>query len=211
MSAVNRIADPEEMALIADAAQGDLQAFNQLVLRYQDMAYHHAFALMGDPAAAEDVTQESFIKAFQGIHSFRGSSLRGWVLKIVTNTAYDSLRRSGLHPTQPLFPEDDDGEEIESPAWLRDPQASVQAAVERRELVKALNQVLAELPDAYRKVLTLIDVYELDYSEAAQALGIPLGTVKSRLARARLQMQEKLKDTLYLAGQVPGPQAGLAS
>lgn len=211
MSAVNRIADPEEMALIADAAQGDLQAFNQLVLRYQDMAYHHAFALMGDPAAAEDVTQESFIKAFQAIHSFRGGSLRGWLLKIVTNTAYDSLRRSSFHPTQPLFPEDDDGEEIESPAWLRDPQASVQAAVERRELVKALNQVLAELPEAYRKVLTLVDVYELDYSEAAQALGIPLGTVKSRLARARLQMQEKLKDTLYLAGQVPGPQAGLAS
>ena len=178
---------------IGQASDGDLDAFNQLVLAYQDMAYRHAYALLGDPALAEDATQESFIKAFQAIGRFRGGSFRGWLLKIVTNSAYDLIRRDRKHPAQPLYPEDDNGEEVESAAWLADPAASVQEAVEQKDLTRDLNFLLNKLPAVYRDVLLLIDVQELDYTEAAQALNVPIGTVKSRLARARLQMQKKLK------------------
>ena len=179
--------------LIERAATGDLEAFNQLVLRYQNLAYSHAYAMLGNPAQAGDATQESFIKAFQAINTFRGVSFRAWLLKIVTNSAYDVLRRSHRHPTQPLLPEDETGEEVESAAWLVDPSADVQEVVEQHELSKQIYQAMGELPEAFRSVLTLIDVNEMDYTEAAQALNIPLGTVKSRLARARLQMQQKLQ------------------
>ena len=178
---------------IEQALRGDLDAFNQLVLRYQDLAYNHAFVLLNDPARAEDATQESFLKAFESMHNFRGVSFRGWLLRIVTNTAYDMLRRSGRHPAQPLFPEDENGEEMDSAAWLADPNASVQAAVEQNELHIDIQNALNTLPEAFRSVITLVDMQDFDYAEAAQALNVPIGTVKSRLARARLQMQEKLK------------------
>lgn len=190
-------------ALIRQAMTGSLEAFNELVLLHQDMAYNLAYSLLGDPALAEDAAQESFVKAFQSMKSFRGSSFRGWLLKIVTNTAYDVLRRAGRHPIQPLLPVDENGEENESPAWMADPAADVQAIVEQRELSKQIYTVLNEMPESFRSVVTLIDLHEVDYTEAAQALGIPLGTVKSRLARARLQMQQRLKESM-------GPGRGFA-
>lgn len=196
MELKDQFKDMEEI-WVRQAMQGDLEAFNQMVLDHQDMAYHHALALLGDPASAEDAVQESFIKAFQNLGGFRGGSFRGWLLKIVTNSAYDMLRRSKRRPTQPLFPEGEDGDGIESPAWLADPNASVQETVERDEESKRLYQLLDELPEVYRSVLTLIDLYELDYLEAAETLMVPIGTIKSRLARARLQMQAKLRDNKY--------------
>lgn len=186
----------EEETLVDAAAKGDLDAFNQLVLVYQDTAYNHARALLRDPDLAADAVQEGFIKAFQGMHGFRGGSFRGWLLKIVTNSAYDIIRRFQRHPTQPLLPGDENGEEIESPAWLADPTASVQDAVEQNELSKNIYKLLDELPDVYRSVITLIDINELDYTEAALVLNVPLGTVKSRLVRARIQMKRKLQDQL---------------
>jgi RNA polymerase sigma-70 factor, ECF subfamily len=176
----------------SQAMNGDLDAFNQLVLRYQDLAYSHAYALLRDPDLAEDATQESFIKAFQAISGFRGGSFRSWLLKIVTNSAYDMLRRSRQHPSQPLYPEDENGEEIESPPWLMDPASSVEDNVAQKEISNEIYRYLDELPEAFRSVLTLIDIQELDYVEAAEALRIPVGTVKSRLARARLQLRERL-------------------
>jgi RNA polymerase sigma-70 factor (ECF subfamily) len=161
---------------------------------HQSMAYNHAVALIGDPHQAEDAVQESFIKAFQAMPSFRGGSLRSWLLRIVTNSIYDIMRRSRRHPTQSLFPADDEGEEIEAPSWLVDPNLSVQNTVEQNELSRHIYNALDELPDVYRSVLTLIDLHELDYVEAAQALKVPIGTVKSRLARARLQMRQKLEE-----------------
>jgi len=196
MNSKNRSGEFYEEALLTGAANGDLDAFNQLVLRYQNMAYNHAYALLGDSDSAQDAAQDGFLKAFQALPAFRGGSFRGWLLKIITNSAYDLLRRSQRHPTQSLFPEDKYGEEMESAAWLADPSASVQDAVEQKELSSDIYKILHELPDVYRSVITLIDINELDYAEAAQALRVPIGTVKSRLARARLQMQEKLKNRL---------------
>lgn len=183
----------DEETLVMAASNGDLDAFNQLVLTHQDLAYQHAYSLLGDQASAEDITQDSFIKAFQALNGFRGGSFRGWLLRIVTNSAYDILRRSQRRPTQPLFPEDDNGEELESAFWLADPNASVQEAMEHKELSEEIRALLEQLPEAYRNVLVLVDLYQFDYVEAAETLRIPVGTVKSRLARARLQMTERLK------------------
>ena len=181
----------EEM-LIITASKGDLDAFNELVLAYQNVAYYHAYALLRDPALAEDATQDSFIRAFQNIAGFRGGSFRAWILKIVTNAAYDMLRRSKRHPTQSLYPEEEYGDEIETPAWLADTTTSVQDTVEQSEFSRDLYRLIDELPAVYRTVLTLVDLHELDYAEVADALKIPLGTVKSRLARARYRISEKL-------------------
>ncbi len=209
MSFKNQLHSEDKETLTRLAATGDLEAFNELVLTYQDLAYHHAYALLGDPALAEDATQESFIKAFENMPNFHGGSFRGWLLRIVTNSAYDVLRRSHRHPMQPLFPRDDNDEEIESPAWLADPTSNVQDIIEQREFSKHIYQVLDEMPDLFRSVLTLIDVYELDYTEAAEVLRVPLGTVKSRLARARLAMQKKLKASMDSQGGHLPPKVSL--
>lgn len=156
----------KDEALVLAASKGDLEAFNQLVLSYQDLAYHHAYSLMGDSASAEDVAKESFVKAFRGLNGFRGGSFRSWLLRIVTNCAYDILRRSQQHPSQPLFPEDDNGEELESASWLADPSASVQDAVEKAELSEEIRELMEQLSESYRNVLTLVDLYQFDYSEA---------------------------------------------
>lgn len=175
------------------AAKGDLDAFNQLVLKHQSLAYRHALSMLSDGWLAEETVQESFLKAFQHMSGFRGGSFRAWLMRIVTNTAYDTLRASSKRPTQPLLPDDDDGEEMESSRWLADPNASVESAVEEDERAKFIYHTLSELQDIYRDVLTLVDLQDFDYEEAAQALNIPIGTIKSRLARARMQMKEKLK------------------
>src|SRR4030043_149192 len=96
------VAQSFEYGLVTNAVNGDLDAFNQLVLTYQDILYNHALNLLGDPHWAEDVTQESFLKAFRKLSDFRGGSFRAWMLKIATNTSYDLYRRKNRHPTQPL-------------------------------------------------------------------------------------------------------------
>ncbi len=193
MNTLERAKAIDEEILVRKAGSGDLEAVNELVLTYQDMAYNYAHIVLSDPTIAEDVTQESFIKAFQNLNGFRGGSFRSWLLKIVTNSAYDILRRSHRHPTQPLFPEGEDGEEIESPAWLADRSSSVQVIVEQKELSRRIDKALDELPEVFRSALTLVDVYELDYLEASRILNVPVGTIKSRVARARLFMQRKLQ------------------
>jgi RNA polymerase sigma-70 factor (ECF subfamily) len=192
MSVPNRLSYFDEMALVARSVQGDLDSFNQLVLAYQSLAYNHALSILGDRHQAEDVTQEGFIKAFRYIGHFRGGSFRGWLLRIVTNTAYDLLRRSKRQPTVPLFPEDEHGHEIESPLWLADPALSLEAIAEQDELMSYVRQMIDELPGVYRSVINLVDMYELEYKEVAKILKVPVGTVKSRLARGRLQIREKL-------------------
>ncbi len=177
---------------IESALNGDLDAFNQLILKHQDAAYHHALAMLNDEWRAEEVTQDGFLKAFQNIRGFRGGSFRAWLMRIVTNTAYDWLRQSARRPSQPLFPNDEHGEEVDTPYWIADPNTLVEDAVERNEDEEFLYRSLEELQDIYRDIITLIDIQGFDYLEAAQALNVPVGTVKSRLARARLQMKEKL-------------------
>jgi RNA polymerase sigma-70 factor (ECF subfamily) len=115
----------DEETLVTKASRGNLDAFNVLVLQYQNLAYYQSLSLLGDPALAEGATQDSFIRAFQGISRFHGGSFRAWIIKFVTNTAYDMLRRLKRHPAQFLFPLDQYGNEVDSARCLADPKTSV--------------------------------------------------------------------------------------
>ena len=191
----------DEPALIQAAKQGDLDAFNRLVLVYQDMLYNQAYRVIGEPATAEDATQDAFIAAFRKIKTFRGGSFKAWLLRIVTNACYDELRRRKRRPTTPLEPYNQDNEEIESPTWLSDTTESPEQAAIRSDMRAALHRCLGELSQDFRTIVILVDIQGLDYAEASNVIGKPLGTVKSRLARARFRMQNCLKQYWELLPQ----------
>ena len=195
----------DENAVITNARQGDLESFNQLVLAYQDVVYNQAYWILADRDAAEDAVQEAFISAFRNLQSFRGGSFRAWILRIVIHACYDELRRRKHRRLTPLYPVDEDEEEVESPYWMIDPSEPVEEMVERVDFGHTLQSWLDELPADFRAAVFLVDVQGLDYSEAADALAIPLGTLKSRLARARLYLRNRLNGA-------PGPpKAGAAA
>lgn len=184
----------DEMRLIASAKAGDLESFNMLVLSYQNLVYNVAFRILGDRFAADDAAQETFISAFRKLGSFRGDSFRGWLWRIVINVCRDQFRRNKRRPTVPLAPPDESGDEIESPWWISDPGDSPEERVERAELARTIQTCIEELPLEYRLVITLVDIQGMDYVEAAETLGVPLGTVKSRLARARARLSVRLTE-----------------
>jgi RNA polymerase sigma-70 factor (ECF subfamily) len=182
----------DEIALIQAARGGDIDSFNRLVLAYQDMVYSHAFRLVGEEESADDATQSTFISAYNHLNSFRGGSFKAWLLRIVTNACYDELRRRKRRPTIPLEPLDDAGEEVESAHWMVDPGDQPEDRVQRMELQRAIQHCLDNLPDDFRSTVVMVDVQGMDYSEASEAIGKPIGTIKSRLARARLRLRECL-------------------
>jgi len=183
----------DETGLISDAQKGDLDAFNSLILTYQDRVYNQAFRVLGDYQSADDATQEAFISAYKNLHSFRGGSFRAWLLRIVTNACYDELRRKKRRPTTPLEPVDEEGNEIESPHWIADSEEGPEDQMARIELANAIQACLDQLSEDFRVVVVLVDVQGFDYLEASEVIGKPLGTVKSRLARARNRMRECLQ------------------
>lgn len=183
----------DEAALIQAAVRGDLDSFNRLVLAYQDLVYNQAYRIIGEADAASDAAQEAFISAYRNLKAFRGGSFKAWLLRIVTNACYDELRRRQRRPTTPLEPTDADDEEIESPRWIIDASESPEDAAMRAELSGAIQGCLDGLPVDFREVVVLVDIQGMDYEEAAAAMGRPVGTVKSRLARARLRLRDCLQ------------------
>ena len=183
----------DEPALIRAAQRGDLDSFNRLALAYQDSLYNAAYRILGDSESAADAVQEAFLSAFRKLRSYRGGSFRAWLFRIVTNACYDELRRKKRRPSVPLEPLNDAGEEVETPFWLADDAPSPEAQAELAELDAAIQRCLDALPPDFRAVVVLIDIQGLDYKEAAAALKKALGTVKSRLARARKRLQECLQ------------------
>ena len=183
----------DETALISSAQQGDLDSFNTLVLAYQDMLFNTALRILGDDELAADATQDAFLSAFKGLNGFRGGSFKAWLLRTVTNTCYDELRRKKRRPTTPLEPDASDGEEMDSPRWLADPALTPEQSAEAVELEHAIQHCLDHLPVEFRTVVVMADLQGLDYTEVASAVRAPLGTIKSRLARARLRLRECLQ------------------
>ena len=183
----------DESALIIAAQDGDVDAFNRLVLAYQDLVYTQAYRMIGENAAAADTAQDAFISAYHHIRSFRGGSFKAWLLRIVTNACYDELRRRKRRPTVALEPVDESGEEIESPHWMEDPAETPEAHLDRAELNNAIQHCLEGLPAEFRAAVVLVDIQGMDYIEAATVIGKPLGTIKSRLARARLRLRDCLQ------------------
>lgn len=175
------------------AQRGDLDAFNRLVLAYQDLVFNLTYRILGESEPAEDAAQVAFISAYRNLGSYRGGSFKAWLLRIATNACYDELRRRQRRPTIPLEPVNEEDEEIESPAWIADTGESPEDSIERQELGQAIQHCLEDLPADFRSVVVLVDIQGLDYSEAAQAIHKPVGTVKSRLARARQRLRDCLR------------------
>lgn len=194
-SALVSLEPMDEPALIRDAQRGDVTAFNRLVLAYQSLAYNVAYRVLGEAEAAADATQDAFVSAYKHLDSYRGGSFRGWLMRIVTNACYDELRRRKRRPSVSL--EDlltgPDGTETESEAVLASTDESPEERAQRRELAGALERCLAGLPDDMRLAVVLCDVQGFDYAEIADATGVALGTVKSRLSRARSRLRDCLQ------------------
>jgi len=185
----------DEKALIANAQQGEIPAFNQLVLTYQSMVYNLAYRILGDADAAADASQDTFISAFRAIKKFRGGSFKAWLLRIATNTCYDQLRYKQRRPTSPL---EALLVETDSPSYFTDSTEGPEEYTLRQELGQVIQAGLNTLPSDQRVALVLSDVQGFSYQEIAEITRVSLGTVKSRLSRGRA----KLRDYLLEQGEL---------
>jgi RNA polymerase sigma-70 factor (ECF subfamily) len=192
----------DEPALIQQAKAGDLDAFNRLVLEYQSQVFNVAFRIMGDRQAADDMAQETFVSAFKGVKRFRGGSFRAWLLRILRNACYDEFRRRKRRPTTPLdsLAPQSDGPEPDSASVLEAKDEDPEQASVRSEQVRAIEECIQELPEEYRLASVLVDVQGYDYTEAAEVLDRPLGTIKSRVSRARARLRDCLRRRRELFG-----------
>ncbi len=180
-----------EQRALAAAAPGDTAAFNELVRLYQGSAYRTAFRVLGDREAAADATQEAFFSAFKNLHRFHGPSFRAWLLRIVTNACYDYLRARRRRPAQSLDALVSGGDAPEA-GWARARDESPEEFAERRELGRVIEKGIGLLPLEQRLTLILSDVEGCSYPEIAQITATNIGTVKSRLSRARALLREFL-------------------
>jgi RNA polymerase sigma-70 factor (ECF subfamily) len=181
-----------EMSDVIQAARlGDDFAFGQLVDHYRSAAHRVAEQIMRTEEAAADAVQEALIKAHRALPRFQDGNFRSWLLRIVTNTCYDHLRSQKRRAAVSLDdmteragfdPEAEDTQEGENPEWV----------VVQRESMEVLLKAIDELPPWHRTVVLVVDVHGYDYGEAADLLNLPLGTVKSRLSRARAALRSNL-------------------
>jgi RNA polymerase sigma-70 factor (ECF subfamily) len=169
-----------ELDLIAQAQQGDRQAFGELVRRHREGVINVVYRMCGDVNLAEDAAQEAFVRAWQHLPGYRPRSpFRNWVYRIATNVAVDALRRERETADVDALP-------------LASPDEGPEAAVEGKERGERVRQAVLALPPASRAVLVLREYEGLSYQGIADALGIPIGTVMSRLNYARNRLRESL-------------------
>ena len=177
--------------LLEQAKRGSEDAFAQLVLDNQNRVYSLALRLTGDREEAADLAQEAFVRAWQGLPGFQGeSSFATWLYRLTTNVCIDYLRRQkrreGVERPAPL--EDGEGTRIEPADWSQEPHRQL----EQRERSQALDRALDRLPEHHRRPLMLRELSGLSYREIGEALDLDLGTVKSRISRARLSLRKIL-------------------
>ena len=173
--------------LIQRAQGGDLAAFNDLVLTYQDVVYTVTYRIMGEPDGAADAAQDTFIAAYRKLATYRGGNFKSWLLRIATNTCYDALRYHKRRPAtafEDMVPDDHaDGPPIP------DPMGTPEDAAQNQELSDAIQDCITALKDDQRIALVMSDVEGYSYQEIADTTGVQLGTVKSRLSRARAALR----------------------
>lgn len=179
-----------EQHLIADARTGDLEAFNQIVDRYQGLVYRVCLRVLRDSGRAEDATQDTFIKAYSALDQYHGGSLKSWLMRIATNRCYDMLRTERRRPAASL-----DAEPVESePEWSMEPAAeNPDSYASRSQLSAYLERALAQLSDDQRTAVVLFDIHGYSYEEIAGIVDASLGTIKSRISRGRVRLREILR------------------
>lgn len=182
--------DRLDQRAVARAKAGDIDGFNELVERHQTAVFNVVLRTVRDPALAEDITQESFLRAWKAIGQFRGGSVRGWLMRIAINRSYDALRSRRRRPSDSL-----DALHYEPvPTWSSQAEAPEQpeSFSIRAELGQALERLLAELPEDQRTALLLLDGQGFAYREVAGIMGVATGTVKSRISRARATLRDEI-------------------
>jgi len=190
-----------DTALVQRAKANDRAAFNEIVLRYKDKVYNYVYRMVRNATDAEDLTQETFVRAYLSLHSFQSrASLNTWLFRIATNLCIDHCRRAkrtqGLVTSlSPDNEEEEEGLQRDIPDATFDPQRLLL----NKELGEKLEKALQELPEKLRMVVLLYDVEGLSYEEIAAIAGCPLGTVKSRLFNARAVLRRKLEPYLNIA------------
>jgi len=182
-----------DLILLDQARTGDLNAFNDLVLCYQDLLYALVVRMVPDRDQASDAVQEAFFSAYRNMGSFRGGSVRSWLSRIAINAAMDAQRLRKRRPADP-YPELED-DSWQPPATDADDPVTTSLRSERH---RALNDALARITDDQRAAIVLFDVEGYDYAEIAQLTGVSLGTVKSRIHRGRLALRDRLADRMDL-------------
>jgi RNA polymerase sigma-70 factor (ECF subfamily) len=190
--AVSSQANIDESILVAQAREGDKVAFGELVRRYEGKIFRLAQHITQNREDAEDVLQETFLKAYEHLDQFQGNSkFYTWVVRIAVNQSLMKLRRRKTDRSVSLDETIDTGEDTivrEIAAWGEDPEERFS----REELGEILDSAVQGLETPYRSVFVLRDIEELSTEETANALGLSIPAVKSRLLRARLQLREKL-------------------
>lgn len=181
-----------EADLVSAAQKGDLEAFNQLVITHQEKIFNLALRILGDKDSAEDITQNTFLAAFRNLARFRNGSFRSWLYRIATNACYDELRHAKRYPvlsTEAGYLAEEKFTPLdEMPGFNILPEKEY----DRHEREQVVQHALDRLETDQKSVVVLIDLQDFDYQEAAQILEVPIGTVKSRLARARLRLSQIL-------------------
>ena len=180
-----------EKELIARAQKGDQDAFGRLVLTHQNRVFILCVHMVGNREEAEDLAQEAFFKAWRSLGGFHGeSSFATWMHRLTTNLCLDHLRKQTRRQTVAVTVSLDDEETaFTEPA---DPGSDPQQELERKERQRAVEKALKELPEHHRRALIMREVSGLSYQEIADALELDLGTVKSRIARAREALRKRL-------------------
>jgi len=188
----------EDAALVEQSRQGDMRAFGLLVARYQDRVFNTVLRVCGNRSDAEELSQEAFLKALERIGSFRGESgFYTWLFRIAVNLAISHRRRSGRVRFRSLTrPEEYDEmqDEAATAATARRRTPPVEARILAAETSDRIAEALEELDDEFRLVVVLRDIEEMDYTLISHVLEVPVGTVKSRLHRARCALRDKLAD-----------------
>lgn len=182
----------EERHLIDRARRGDMAAFDQLVRRYERTVYNTAYRLCGSYDDASDMAQEAFVRAWNNLKSFRGdSAFSTWMHRIVTNVFLDDRKRRRSRPTRSLD-EVIDLDESSVQRQFEDPTPGPSEKAEGDERRQILEKAILTLPEAQRAVIVLYHMQGLAYEEIAEITRLPMGTVKSRLNRARLALRDRL-------------------
>jgi RNA polymerase sigma-70 factor (ECF subfamily) len=186
-------AQRRDLILLEQARRGDLNAFNDLVLCYQDLLFALVVRMVPDRDQASDAVQEAFFSAFRNMDGFRGGSVRSWLSRIAINAAMDAQRLKKRRPADP-YPELED-DSWQPPATEADDPVTTSLRTERH---RALNEALARITDDQRAAIVLFDIEGYDYAEIARMTGVSLGTVKSRIHRGRLALRDRLADRMDL-------------
>jgi len=184
-----------EQELVAKAKTGDSDAFAQLVEQNQNRIYSLALRMVGNPEDAADLAQEAFLSAWRGLEKFQGeAAFSTWLYRLTSNACIDFLRkekRKRAAGTVLYLDDTEQGATLDLPDYDADPHRQL----EQEEVRSAITDCLAQLSPEHRKVLTLREVSGLSYAEIGEILGLEEGTVKSRIARARLALRKKLLET----------------